>query len=273
MGSRALWKGWLKVAELSCPVALLGAVAASDRIVLHNVSRASGARLRREFFDAETGEEVPREDQVKGYETESGEFVEFEPEEIAALVPDSDKTLCADRFVPLAEVDPLFLDRPYFLVPGDSAGMEVYGLVRDALAAEKAAALAQAVLFRRLRHVLIRAEGAGLIATTLAFDHEVRPPAEAFAGLPKVKVSAEMLDLAKHIIAGKAGVFDPAAIEDRYEAALADLVKAKIAGRRPPRPRAPKREKVVDLMEALRASVGASKAPRRRARAPTRKAG
>lgn len=273
MGPRALWKGWLRVAELSCPVALLGVVAAGERIVLHTVSRASGARLRREFVDAETGEEVPREDQVKGYETESGEFVEFEPEEIAALVPDSDKMLCADRFVPLAEVDPLFFDRPYFLAPGDSAGMEVYGLLRDALAAEKAAALAQAVLFRRLRHVLIRAEGAGLIATTLAFDYEVRPPAEAFAGLPHVEVSAEMLDLAKHIIAGKAGAFDPATIEDRYEAALADLVKAKIAGRRPSRPRTPKREKVVDLMEALRASVGASKAPRRRARASTRKAG
>lgn len=105
------------MAELSCPVALLGAVAVSDRIVLPNVSRVSGARLRREFVDAETGEAAPREDQVKGYETESGEFVEFEPEEIAALVPDSDKKLCADRFVPLADVDLMFLDRPYFLAP------------------------------------------------------------------------------------------------------------------------------------------------------------
>jgi len=110
------------VAELSCPVALLGAVAVSDRIVLPNLSRVSGARLRREFVDAETGEAAPREDQVKGYETESGEFVEFEPEEIAALVPDSDKTLCADRFVPLADVDLMFLDRPYFIAPAFGGG-------------------------------------------------------------------------------------------------------------------------------------------------------
>lgn len=175
---------------------LLGVVAAGERIVLHTVSRASGARLRREFVDAETGEEVPREDQVKGQrDGKSAAFIEFELEEIAALAPDSDKTLCADRFVPLAEVDPLFLDRPYFLAPGDLAGAGARRPIRDALAAEKAAALAQAVLFRRLRHVLIRAEGAGLIATTLAFDYEVRPPAEAFAGAPKVKISAEMLDL------------------------------------------------------------------------------
>lgn len=273
MSPRALWKGWLKVAELGCPVSLLSAVTTSDRIVLHNVSRSSGSRLRRELVDGETGAVVPREDQVKGYESDSGDFVEFEPEEIAALVPDGEKTLAAERFVPLAEVDPLFLDRPYFLVPGDPAGAEVYGLIRDALAAEKAAALAQAVLFRRLRNVLIRAEGAGLMATTLAFDYEVRAPAEAFAGVPKVKVSVEMLDLAKHIIAGKAGAFDPAAVEDRYEAALADLVKAKIAGRKPARQRAPKREKVVDLMEALRASAGAPKPPKRRARTPARKAG
>jgi DNA end-binding protein Ku len=121
---------------------------------------------------------------------------------------------------------------------------------------KKVAAIAQAVLFRRVRTLLIRADDDGLIANTLNFDYEVRSAKEAFDGIPEMKIEGEMLDLARHIIETKNGAFDPSKYEDRYEAALAELVKAKLEGRKIEIRKAPRREKVVDLMAALRESAG-----------------
>lgn len=117
---------------------------------------------------------------------------------------------------------------------------------------KKAVAIAQAVLFRRLRTVLIRAHGDGLIATTLNFDYEVRSAKDAFSDLPEVT----MLELAEHIIKTKMGKFDAAKFNGRYEDALADLVKAKLEGKEIEAPKEPRRDKVVDLMAALRESAG-----------------
>jgi DNA end-binding protein Ku len=132
----------------------------------------------------------------------------------------------------------------------------------------KVAALAQAVLFRRVRTLLIRPEGAGFIANTLNFDYEVRSAEKAFADISKIEIDGEMLDLAEHIIDTKRGDFDPKTFDDRYDAALADLVKAKLEGRPPPRWKEPPRENVVDLMAALRESAKAAKAAKGRRSAP-----
>ncbi|MCX5580446.1 Ku protein [Kaistia terrae] len=260
MAPRAVWKGFLKVAEIVCPVALHTAASTSDRITFHTLNRATGNRVRRHYVDQDTGKPVETEDQIKGYEIAAGEYVEIDPEEIAAATPESDKTLAVEAFVRSDEVDDVFFDRPYYLTPSDKAAEEAFGLIREGMRKSHAAAIARAVLFRRMRSVLIRAEGDGLVATTLSFDYAVRPAREAFDGIPKLKIEGEMLELAQHIIQTKRGTFDPAAFDDRYEAALADLVKAKLEGKTfaPPPPR--KTDKVVDLMAALRESAGAMKA-------------
>ncbi len=255
---RATWKGYLKIAEVTCPIALYAAASTSERIALHTINRATGNRVQRQFVDSATGAPVERDDQVKGYEVAKDEYVVLEPEEIAATVPQSDKTLAVSAFVDRHEIDDVYFDRPYYLAPSDRSAGEAFDLIREGLRASGVAAIAQAVLFRRVRSVLIRPLGPGLAATTLNFDYEVRAAADAFSSVPDIRIKGEMLELAEHIIKTKQGEFDPAAFHDRYEAALAELVKAKMEGRTIERPKPRKPQAAGDLMAALRESAGLS---------------
>lgn len=259
MAPRAVWKGSLKIAEVVCPVAMYTAASTSQRISLHLVNRETGHRLRRIYADTKTDKPVEKDDQVKGYEISEGKYVVLEPEEIAAAVPESNKTLKVDSFIACNRVEPTYFDKPYYLLPSDDVGEETFILIREALRKRKVAAIAHAVLFRRVRPVLIRAHHNGLIATTLNFDYEVRSAKDAFSDIAKRKIDAEMLELAQHILKTKAGKFTPETFEDRYEDALADLVKAKTEGRNVVPLRRPEPTKSNDLLEALRQSAGASK--------------
>ncbi|MTH79187.1 Ku protein [Paracoccus aestuariivivens] len=264
MAPRANWKGMLKIAELTCPVALYTASSTSDRISFHMINRKTGNRLRREFVDAESGNPVPREDQVKGYETASGEHVILTPEEISDAIPDSDKTLSVSGFLDCDQIDKIYFDNPYYLAATEPTGLEAYALIREGMRKEGVAALAQTVLFRRMRTVMIRTHGDGLIAHTLNYDYEIRAPNEAFDDIPIRKIKGEMLDLAKHIIKTKAGTFDPAEFDDRYEEALAELIKAKAAGKTIKPAAKPAKAQVVDLMAALRESAALSAKSKRK---------
>lgn len=281
MAPRANWKGHLVIGEVSCPVKLFTAASTADRIAFHTINRKTGHRVRRVFVDMSTQKPVESENQVKGYDVGGNEYVILEPEEIAAAVPESDKTLDVSAFVPCDGIDEVYIDKPYYLAPDGAHAEEAYALIREGLRKKSVAALAETVLFRRVRTVLIRPHNDGLVAATLNFDYEVRSAASAFSDIPKMTIKGEMLDLARHIIETKAGHFDPAEFEDRYEAALADLVKAKLEGKKITPQKRSKEEKVVDLMAALRESAGMSgkKAPakkpaKRAAKAePQRRAG
>lgn len=264
MAPRANWKGFLKVGELVCPVGLYTAASTSERIAFHMLNRRTGNRLHREFVDSETGKIVERDDQVKGYEAGENDYIALDPEEIAAAVPESDKTLEIEAFIVRDNIDDLYFDKPYYLTPSDKQGAEAFTLIREGMKAKKVAAVAETVLFRRVRTLLILPEGEGLIATTLKYDYEVRSAEEAFAEIPDAKLKGEMLELAEHIIKTKSGHLDPKKFDDRYDAALAEVVKAKIEGRKikPIRPKA--EGKVIDLMEALRQSAGKDKTPAKR---------
>lgn len=259
MASRALWKGHLSVGQLSCAVALYAAATTSHRVSFHIVNKKTGNRVRREYVDEQTGKAVERDDQIKGYETSKSRYVLLEPEEIASAVPQSDKTLSVDHFIACGDVDTAYFDKPYFLTPADEGAEEAFAVIREGMRKKKVAALASAVLFRRVRTLLLRPRGCGLLANTLNFDYEVLPAQEAFADLPDLRIKGEMLDLAKHIIDTKLGEFDPAAFDDRYDAALAELVKAKAEGREIEKPKKKPEGKVIDLMQALRDSAAAAK--------------
>ena len=184
MSPRASWKGFLKIADVTVPVGLYSAASTSERIALHTINRPTGNRVRREFVDAETGKAVERDDQVKGYEVAKDEYVSVEPDEIAAIMPHGDKTLTVSAFVDLASVDDLYFDKPYYLAPSDRSADETFALVREGMRKAKVAAVAEAVLFRRARTVLIRALDDGLAASMLNYDYEVRPAKQAFSEIP-----------------------------------------------------------------------------------------
>lgn len=257
MAPRAVWKGFLKISELTCPVSLYTAVSTSDRIAFHTLNRATGHRVNRQFVDSDTGQPVPREDQVKGYQVSQGDYVVFEPEELAAAVPDSDKALAVEAFVPCREIDEVFLHRPYFMTPSDPVAEKAYALIRDGLAGNKVAALARAVLFRRVRTVLVRPHGNALVANLLNFEYEVRSSADVFDTVADFSIKDEMLELAQHIIKTKMGRFDPKEFDDRYENAVAEMVRAKLEGRPLPARPVSKPSNVVSLMDALRESARA----------------
>ena len=256
VSARAIWKGYLSIGNVGCAVGLYSAIDAQERTSFHIINRETGNRVRRQYVDEDTGRPVEKDDLVKGYDQANGQTVILEAEEIREAVPDSDKRLEMSAFLPCAKIDTLYLERPYFLAPTDAQSAEAYDLIRDSMEATKVAAIAQTVLFRRVRSVLIRPQGRGLIATTLNYDYEVRDPGESFGDIPKVKIDPEMLDLARHIIETKMGSFDPSAFEDRYEEALAELVRAKIAGRKPKKLPKRKAENVTSLLDALRKSAG-----------------
>jgi DNA end-binding protein Ku len=271
---RAIWKGQLGIGELSCGVALYAAATQAERVGFHSVNRKTGNRVRREYVDAETEKPVAREDQIKCYEVAKDSYILLEPDEIAAAVPEGDKTLRVDAFLACGQVDTVYFDKPYFLKPATEADEEAFAVMREGMRKTDVAAVAKAILFRRVRTVLIRARGCGLLAHTLHFDYEVLPAAQGLDRVPSKQIKGEMLDLAKHIIETKRGSFDPRAFDDRYDAALAELVQTKARGGKiePPK-RAPK-GKVIDLMAALResaAAAGKGKTAKAEADAPRRR--
>ena len=258
-GQRAQWKGFIKFGEVSFGVALYTAASTSDRITFNTINKATGNRVNRVFIDSETEERVEKEAQTKGFEIENGQYIIIDPEEVSAAVPESNKTLEIEVFIPCSDVDDVYFDKPYYLTP-DKMGGDAFAALRDGMKKSEVAAIARTVLFRRMRTVLIRPHGKGLIATTLNYDYEVRSSAKVFEEMPKLKIEGEMLDLAKHIISTKKGKFDPATFDDRYEAALADLVRAKIEGKALPKPKKVEVSKPNDLLAALRESAGMLKA-------------
>ncbi|MGO7805048.1 Ku protein [Rhizobium ruizarguesonis] len=258
-GQRAQWKGFLKFGEVSCGVALYTAASTSERITFNTINKATGNRVNRIFIDSETEDPVPKEAQTKGFEIENGQYIIIDPEEVSAAIPESNKTLEIEAFIPCSDVDDVYFDKPYYLTP-DKMGGDAFAALRDAMKKSMVAAIARTVLFRRMRTVLIRPHGKGLIASTLNYDYEVRSSEKAFEEMPKLKIQGEMLDLAKHIISTKKGEFDPATFDDRYEAALADLVKAKLEGKALPKPKKVEVSKPNDLLAALRESAGMMKA-------------
>ncbi|MGO8058275.1 Ku protein [Rhizobium johnstonii] len=258
-GQRAQWKGFLKFGEVSCGVALYTAASTSERITFNTINKATGNRVNRIFIDSETEDPVPKEAQTKGFEIENGQYIIIDPEEVSAAIPESNKTLEIEAFIPCSDVDDVYFDKPYYLTP-DKMGGDAFAALRDAMKKSMVAAIARTVLFRRMRTVLIRPHGKGLIASTLNYDYEVRSSEKAFEEMPKLKIQGEMLDLAKHIISTKKGEFDPATFDDRYEAALADLVKAKLEGKSLPKPKKVQVSKPNDLLAALRESAGMMRA-------------
>jgi DNA end-binding protein Ku len=255
MAPRASWKGFLKMSLVSCRVALYPAETDSERISFHLINRPTRHRVRQQLVDEKTGKAVDREDRIKGYEIDRGEYVELSDEELKAVEISSTHVIDIERFVKAEEVDAVYLDRTYYLAPDGKVAADAFATIRDAMKERRVVALGRVVMFKRERVVMLAPFDKGLTATLLHYNYEVRDEDEFFDGIPGKKTSGEMLDLAKHIIETKAGRFDPDTFKDRYQDAVMALIKAKQSGREPPKPPKGPPSNVINLLDALRRSA------------------
>lgn len=258
MAPRASWKGYLKLSLVSCPIALFPAVSSSERISFHRINKKTGNRLKQQLVDAETGEIVEKEDIGRGYEIGKGQYLQVEDEEIEKLRIESSHTVTIESFVTRAEIDDRYLDDPYYITPTDQVGQEAFAVIRDAIRDKGMVALGRVVLARREHVMMIEAFGNGLLAATLRYPYEVRDQAPYFEEIAELNLPADMTELAAHIVESKTAHFDPAAFVDHYETALVELLRAKQAGRIVEAPKEePAPHRVINLMDALRASINA----------------
>ncbi len=259
MAPRPNWKGYLKLSLVSCSVALYSATTTSERIRFNILNKKTGNRVRNLVIDSETEEPVEQEDRVKGYQFEKGQYVQVEDDELDEVALESTHTIDIESFVPREEVDEIYLDESYYIVPNDKVAYEAFAVIRDAMEKEDLVGVARVVLYRRERILMLQPRGKGLMATALRYNNEVRAEDSYFDEIPSVKVPGDMLDLATHILKSKKAKFDPDKFEDRYETALSALIRAKQAGKPAPKASEPKPSNVVNLMDALRKSVNAEK--------------
>jgi DNA end-binding protein Ku len=258
MAPRAYWKGYLKLSLVSCPIALYPATSSSERVSFNRINKKTGNRLKQQQVDAETGEPVEKEDIGRGYEIGKGQYLQVEDDEIEKIRIESTHTIEIDSFVPRQEIDDRYPDSPYYVAPTDQVGQEAFAVIRDAIREKGLVALGRVVVSRREYVVMLEAFEKGLLATTLRYAYEVREPASYFEDIPDLKLPAEMKQLASHILDTKAAHFEPAKFTDHYETALVELLRAKQAGRIVEAPKdEPAPQRVINLMDALRASIGA----------------
>jgi DNA end-binding protein Ku len=273
---RPYWKGYLKLALVSGPIALHAACSTAERIAFRQISKATGNRLRQQLIDEGTRAPVAPENEGRGYEVAKGHYLIVDDAELEAIEIESTHTIEIDSFVPRPQIDQRFLDTPYYITPNEPVGQEAFAVIREAMRGKGVVALGRLMLSKRERVIALEAYDKGLLGTTLRYPYEVRKAEDYFCDLPELTLAPEMLTLAEHIVDSKAGDFDPAIFRDRYEEALLAHLKAKQAGAVPDRKptfAAPRR--VINLMEALRRSVAEDKklaAPRKAApAAPARK--
>jgi DNA end-binding protein Ku len=252
---RAIWKGFLKLGVVSCGVKLVGATSEAGKIHFRILNRKDRLPVKSAYIDEGTGKLVETEDQVKGYETDKGEFLLIEPDEIKALKLQTEHTVDIDGFVEKASVDPVYFEKPYYMIPADAASAEAFAVIREALARKKMAAMACIVLYQRTHYALIEPKDKGMLMTTLRNYNEVVAASSAFEGLKKIKVDKDMAEIASMIIDKKRTSFDPSSFEDTYENALIAMIEAKRKGKKLPKAAPRPKENVVNLMEVLKKSL------------------
>ena len=265
MAPRANWKGFLRLSLVTCPVALFPATSDAEKISFNQINKKTGHRIRYLRVDAESGEEVPSEEIVKGYPVDRDTYVEVSKEELENIALESTRTIDINEFVAKDEIDPRYIIRPYYLVPDGKVGHDAFAVIRETIRNMDMVAIGRVVLTSREHIIGLEPLDKGLMGMLLRYPYEVRNEHEYFDDIQDVSVTKEMLDLARHIVNQKTADFEPEKFEDNYEQALKELVDAKLSGKTigpTPRPRA---DNVVNLMDALRQSIASdtSKKPKK----------
>jgi DNA end-binding protein Ku len=256
MAYRPTWQGHLKLSLVTCPVALYTATSTGGEVHFHLINPKTNNRIKMITTDPDTGP-IDRKELVKGYEVSKGEFILLTDEEIRSVKLESTKTIEIERFVPGAEIDRIYWENPYYLAPDGKMAQEAFGVIRTAMEKSGQIALGRIVMSTRERILALEPRGKGILAYTIRSDAEVRKPDEIFAAISDAKADPAMIAIAEKIIAQQEGPFDPTLFVDRYEEALKSFIDEKTKGHKTAPVAAPEETNVVDLMAALRASLGA----------------
>ena len=256
MAPRANWKGFLRLSLVTCPVALFPATSESEKVSFNQINKKTGHRIKYAKVDAETGEEVTNDDIVKGYKVDTDTYIEVTKDELDDIALESTHTIDIDEFVPKSDIDSRYLIRPYYLVPDGKVGHDAFAVIRETARSLNKVAIGRVVLTNREHVIALEPFGKGLMGTLLRYPYEVRSEKEYFDDIQDVKVTKDMLDLARHIVEKKSGSFEPEKFEDHYESALTDLINKKRSGIRPAAKAAPRTGgNVINLMDALKRSL------------------
>src|SRR5215471_481564 len=247
MAPRANWKGFLRLSLVTCPVALYPATSQADKISFNQINKNTGHRIKYLKVDADTGEEVASDDIVKGYKVDTDTYVEVTSEELENVALESTRTIEIDEFVQRDEIDPRYIIRPYYLRPDGKVGHDAFAVIRETIRDMNMVAIGRVVLTTREHIIALEPLDKGLVGTLLRYPYEVRNEAEYFDEIADVKVTKDMLDLAKHIVNSKSAQFEPEKFEDHYETALIELINQKRAGKPIMPQERPRGENVVDL--------------------------
>src|SRR5665648_210626 len=231
MAPRANWKGFLRLSLVTCPVALYPATSDTEKVSFNQINRKTGHRIKYAKVDADTGEEVAAEDIMKGYKVDTDTYIEVSKDELDDIALESTHTIEIDEFVPRTDIDSRYLIRPYYLVPDGKVGHDAFAVIRETVRSMNKVAIGRVVLTNREHIIALEPLDKGLMGTLLRYPYEVRSADEYFDEIQDVKVTKDMLDLAKHIVNQKAGRFEPGKFEDQYEAALVELINSKRAGK------------------------------------------
>ncbi|KQZ19509.1 Ku protein [Mesorhizobium sp. Root552] len=253
---RAAWKGFLRVGSVSCGVKIVGVVTEAEKIRFNILNRKTGNRVNSVYADEVTGDIVPADEQIKGWQADKNDFIPIDAEDITKLKLTSEHTLEVDEFVPISDIDTRYLEKPYYLIPADKPSMEAFAVLRDAMKSKKMAARSCVVMYQHGHEIVIQPYGEGMLLTWLRPHSEMADEGSVFEGIPTGKQDPELLEIAGMLIDKKLTEFDPAKFEDRYEQALIELIDAKRKGKKPPKKALPPEPKnVVNLAEVLRKSL------------------
>ncbi|MFT4118247.1 Ku protein [Bradyrhizobium sp.] len=260
MAPRANWKGFLRLSLVTCPVALYPATSDTEKVSFNQINRRTGHRIKYLKVDAETGDEVTSDDIVKGYKVDTDTYIEISKDELDDIALDSTHTIEIDEFVPKTDIDNRYLIRPYYLVPDGKVGHDAYAVIRETIRSMNKVAIGRVVLTNREHIIALEPLESGLMGTLLRYPYEVRSEKDYFDDIQDVKLTKDMLDLAKHIVEKKSGAFEPELFEDHYETALIDLINKKRSGAPIAARATPKAGgNVINLMDALKKSLASEK--------------
>jgi DNA end-binding protein Ku len=275
MAQRPIWRGHLRLALVSCPVALYSAKHDRGSIHFNLINPKTGNRIRMITQDAETEEPLERKDLVKGYEFKKNTYVLLDNEDFESVKVDSSSVMNIEKFVEAGSIDPLYYDTSYFIAPDGNAGRDVYAVLYEAIEATGRVALSRLVIAQRERTIALRPMKGGLVAHTLHEQRDINDAAAVFEDASTIKTDPEMVALARQLIDRQSTTYSPADIEDRYETRLRAMIDAKLKGEGIDEEETaePDRGNVVDLMAALRKSLGqGADAPAKASRAAKAKA-
>jgi DNA end-binding protein Ku len=276
MAGRPIWRGHLRLALVSCAVALWNARHDRAGIRFNLINPENGNRIKMVTQDAQTGKELERRDLVKGYEFRKGQYLILTDDDFESVKVESSSVMTVEKFVDSVSIDPVYYDAAYFLATDGDAGRDVYAVLRESIGETGKTALARVVIAQRERTIALRPIENGLMAHTLHENRDLNSSTELFEGTSHIKTDPEMVKLATQLVERQSAKYDASDLEDRYETRLREMIDAKlkgegadIAGEAPQ----PPDTNVIDLMAALRKSLGQTPAVEQKAAPKRKKAG